>query len=99
MADVNDLNVHGTGYLRYDGNGGNALAGVLAGAPGRPLYVRNIGGEAVTIRHEAAGSAAANRFTFPSASDLTLDEGDTARFIYDETDERWIYLGTDASGA
>jgi hypothetical protein len=54
---------------------------------GRELKIegRNAGG--VIIRHDSASSTAANRFSLPSATDLTIANGEVYTFIY--TNSRW----------
>jgi hypothetical protein len=54
---------------------------------GRELKIegRNAGG--VIIRHDSASSTAANRFSLPGATDLTIANGEVYTFIY--TNSRW----------
>lgn len=64
------------------------LTGIAGGADGRVLYVCNIGGFNLVLKHDVT-STAANRFYCPGSVDLTLTPNSTADLLYDSTSSRW----------
>jgi hypothetical protein len=78
--------------LRQDLTAASTITGVTTGIDGRRLTIININAtqaNQLTIGHENLGSAAANRFTLPSALDWIIPIGGSATFVYDGTSARW----------
>ncbi len=74
---------------------GSDLTGVDAGAvqDGDTFELTNIGDDSIRLRHENAGSVAANRFdTGPSGLAFVWHGGATVKIRYDGTDSRWRIL-------
>ncbi|MGP1254921.1 MAG: hypothetical protein ACTS10_10940 [Kiloniellales bacterium] len=91
-ANQNDYNPTGLAEafrLRLATNGALALTGLQGGAEGRFLLVENVGANSLTLSHESASSAAANRFAFAGGNDLTLSPERSALLIYDGVSSRW----------
>jgi hypothetical protein len=62
---------------------------------GTELTIFNTTAQAMTITNEDASSSAANRITTLTGADVVLAARTTAaRFLYDNTTKRWIYLGS-----
>jgi len=86
---INDLALDNEGVKLLILTQADDLTGVVpvTTTTGRELKIegRNAGG--VIIRHESASSTAANRFSLPGATDLTIANGEVYTFIY--TNGRW----------
>jgi hypothetical protein len=54
---------------------------------GRLLRIENRNATGLIIRHDSASSTEANRFSLPSATDLTINQNEIYTFIY--TNSRW----------
>lgn len=61
----------------------------FAAVAGDMLTLVNVGGFAITLRHENAGSSAANRFSLASAADHALSAGSSCILYYDGASTRW----------
>lgn len=67
------------------------LTGISAGqTDGRVLFLYNNGGFTITLDHDSASSAAANRFYYNSATNASLPNFATAILVYDGTLSRWL---------
>lgn len=75
--------------IRIDGASGTDLTGVVAQPTGQTILVQNIGSNAITVHHGGASSTAANRFTTPTAANLTFNSGTMQLWSYDATLQRW----------
>jgi len=75
--------------LRMSTDAARNLTGVAGGKKGRVLWMHNVGTQNLVLVHQSANSAAANRFISPTAANITLSAGDSARLYYDSTDSRW----------
>jgi len=83
----------GATYLTLTSGAAASLTGLVAGGDGDMLIVLNgnaVGGGAITLNNENAGSAAANRFHTAAGVDLVLGGRTTVQFIYDATIARWM---------
>ncbi len=80
--------------LRLSASGAVDLTGLKNPRAGKPktFLIVNIGSNAITLTSEDAGSAAANRFLFPSA--LVLGQNASASIWYDVISERWRVWAT-----
>lgn len=72
---------------------GSTLTGVVAptepGNGDRLLVIVNISANTLTIANQDANSAAANQFLTATGANLTLNQDDTATFIYDTATALW----------
>lgn len=89
-ADVNDWAI-GTGdVFRVAGTAARNVTGIAAGTSGLAVLLVNVGSFALTLKHQSASSAAANRFTIPWAGDCVLAaNGGAAVLVYDSTSATW----------
>jgi hypothetical protein len=70
-----------------------AITGIAAGANGEVRYVFNASLQELTIKHENAGSTAANRILTPTGADVVVGTAATAVMLYyDGTGQRWIMV-------
>lgn len=92
VADMNDVPVTGTSFhVEIDEPGGD-LTGFAGGANGRLLIVSVVsGGGGFVLKHEDAGSSAANRLVHPGSRDVVMDAGMTV--VYQYATGRWRLLG------
>lgn len=76
-------------FARLSANAaGSTLTGATGGADGRVLVIVNLA-NVLTITHQDANSAAANRFFTATGISIVLAANDTAVFVYDSTTARW----------
>lgn len=76
------------------GAAGSTLTGLVAQSTGSIRVLENLGVRSLTLAHEDAGSAAANRFTCPGGTALEILTGGAAWAIYDGTTSRWRIIAT-----
>lgn len=75
---------------RVTSNGaGSVLTGIAGGYDGRRVRIVHIAGLTLTINHQDANSAAANRIIIPDAAAKALTIDGTADLEYDSTSLRW----------
>lgn len=67
-----------------------SLTGLTAGAAGDIIYLHNTGTATISLNHQNAGSAAANRFTCPRGLTFTLTTKTTVQLIYSATLSTWL---------
>jgi len=93
-GDVNDYANCTNGVCRINGQTTDRLVtGIVAGANGDLLFLRNVGTtNALTLKDESGSSTAANRFAF--GGDITLFPKDSLILIYDTTLARWTPAST-----
>jgi len=85
-----------TSFISIRATAGVTITGTINGISGKRLviYGRDLGANTVTLKHQDAGSTAANRFLNGNAgADVVLSGGDTAEYIYDSSTSRWIWIG------
>jgi hypothetical protein len=83
-------------YVRVTGpTGVFSIGGMLCYGhlDGTELTVYNATAFAMTLTHEDPGAAAANRISVPGGLSLVVPSKGSARFVYDQSDLRWIYAG------
>lgn len=73
------------------------LTGIQQGAGGRHCHLVNVGSTIITLAHESASSTAANRFTLPGGTSVSLRPGAGFSFIYYATTSRWVAMAGNAS--
>jgi len=88
--DYNPASFGTTTMLRQATNAaGSTLTGLSAQTDGALRVIENLGPARLTLSHENAASAAANRFTCSNDNDLILEIDCTAIAIYDSATSRW----------
>lgn len=91
-ASVNDYSPtgHATASVERWSSGVTArnVTGLDAAALPRPV-VANVGSATITLKHESASSAAANRFLCPGGVDYLLGAGNTVELVRDSVSARW----------
>lgn len=81
-----------TRNIRQDMSAAGVLTGLLAQADGSLITIYNIsavGVNTMTLNHEDAGSAAANRFILSGLVSLVVPAGGSVTLWYDLTSTRW----------
>lgn len=78
--------------LRISSDAARDITGLAAGATDEVLALQNVGGFAITLKHESASSTAANRFWLPSLADHALSSGAGCLLCYDATLARWTVV-------
>ncbi len=83
-----------TSFCRLDtGAASRDLTGIVPLVSGTQQWLCNINAtNNVVLKHENAGSAAANRFTFNGSTDRTISPAECLSVIYDATTARWREL-------
>jgi hypothetical protein len=86
---INDLELANEGVKLLILTLADELTGVVPVTTntGRELKIESRVAGGTIIRHDSASSTAANRFSLPSATDLTINENEIYTFIY--TNGRW----------
>ncbi len=90
--DYNPASLANATIVRQDLPAVATITGLAGGAADRRVTFININAtqaNLLTFAHEAAGSAAANRFIMPSALDWIIPIGGSITFVYDGTSSRW----------
>ncbi len=62
------------------------------------IILQNATSQIMTIKHENASSAAANRFLTPIVADINFNAGSNVMFLYDSTTARWRMMEAEAAG-
>ena len=89
-ANQNDLAIDtSASFIRMSADAARDLTGIVAGIPAKTIYLTNIAANAITVKHQDANSAAANRFLSTTGADLVLAQDDLIFCIYDATTQRW----------
>ncbi len=94
---TNDLSLNiNASYFRISSTVNTDITGIVSTgvADGRLLIIVNVGSNTITLKHEDAASANANRFDLPGGSDVILGSRGTATLIYDAADARWNLIST-----
>lgn len=85
-ANTNNYNPTGLStarVLRLTTDASRNLTGIVAQVNGRVLTLSNLGSFNLVLKHQDAGSTAANRFICPGAADFTLNAFDCVDIWYD----------------
>jgi hypothetical protein len=81
---------YGASILRLSTDASRDITGLVGGLSGRLLIIQNVGTNNIVLKHEDAGSTAANRFAI--GADLTLAADEGLMLWYDNTTQRWRKL-------
>ena len=77
-------------YYRLSADAPRAVTGLSVGqVDGLECEIWNVGSHAVTLAHQSASSAAANRFLCPGAANVALAADEVALLRYDAATSRW----------
>jgi hypothetical protein len=88
-GDVNDYAPGDGDFWRLDSDANRNVTGIGAGVSGQRLRITNIGAFVIRLKHQNAGSAAANRIIGAGAADVALASNEQAEGWYDATTLRW----------
>jgi hypothetical protein len=77
------------GFWRLASDAARDITGIVSVAVPHSLRIWNVGGFNITLKHQNAGSAAANRFLCTGAADVVLAPDECADLAYDPTTQRW----------
>lgn len=94
-ANQNDYNPTGfsrAGVLRLDSDASRDITGFDAGAIVYRKQLVNVGSFNLVLKHQDAGSSAANRIITPEGVDRVLAPGESVEIYYDATTTRWRVL-------
>lgn len=76
--------------IRITLTGAQAITGLTGGSDGRVILIQNVDtADGLTLNHEDATSAAANRFILPGGINKSVAFGQMAVCVYDSTASRW----------
>lgn len=76
--------------FRISSDAARNITGITAGLfDGHAILLRNVGSFAITLRHQDAASAAANRIISPWGGDVVISANESMLLIYDSTLSRW----------
>ena len=92
-ANRNDyaLDIATSDIFRISSDAARNITGITAGLfDGHAILLRNVGSFAITLRHQDAASAAANRIISPWAGDVVISANASMLLVYDSTLSRWI---------
>jgi len=78
--------------LTRDG-GGSDITGFAGGREGRMIIVVNLGAGGMTLFHDNAGSAVANRLYNPDGASVVMGTSEQVSYFYDSTTQRWRLFG------
>lgn len=81
-ADQNNYNTQGSTLLRFEGALAFNLTGLIARTENTIAIVDVLGAGTVTLKHENAGSEAANRIRTQSGGDVAIATGKAVMLIY-----------------
>lgn len=71
----------------------HAFTGFTGGIGGRMITIYNNGNYSISLNHEDASSAVANRMTVPTSKPMAIAPGQVARIYYDDDISRWHVEG------
>lgn len=98
-GQYDDFDVEVVSALRITAPVGDyTLTGFLNGNNGKELLIYNDTAFVMTIAHENAGSAVANRIHTMEGMDIVLPGESMAQFKYDELQQRWILMWYSGQG-
>lgn len=92
-ANQNDyaLAIATNDIFRISSDAARSITGITAGLfDGHAILLRNVGSFAITLRHQDAASAAANRLISPWAGDVVVSANSSMLLMYDSTLSRWV---------
>lgn len=92
-ANANDYDpgIASADIFRVSGTAARNITGISAGLfDGHAILLRNVGSFALTLKHQDAASAAANRMISPWAGDVVISANASMLLVYDSTLARWV---------
>lgn len=95
-ADTNDYDpgsLDQVTRLSIGSTGAVNLTGIVAQSEGVMIWLHNRLGFSITLKHNSAGSAAANRFFGPNSADVVLRQNGSVWLLYDATHAAWLIQG------
>ena len=94
--DYNPAGLATTSLIRQAAAGVHTITGLVPpDDTGRTIAFLNISASILTLNHEDAGSAAANRFLLPGAVAMAIAPNASVRLWYDLTSDRWRTIGAE----
>jgi hypothetical protein len=92
-ADANDWALPVGDVIEVSANAPRSVTGLAAGFSGKALLLVNTGIHAITLKHEASQSAAANRLRVPSQADYIVPaSGGAAVVVWLASQNRWMVI-------
>jgi hypothetical protein len=91
-ADQNNYNPGTGGFFRITTDASRNITGILAGADGDMICLRNAGSFNFVLMNQDGASAAANRIITGTGASCTYLPDETALLQYDIVDARWILV-------
>jgi hypothetical protein len=79
----------GAMFYRLSTDAARNITGLVAGVDGQVCEFWNVGLQTIVLKHEDAGSAAANRFYCVGSVDITFNPNGMVRLTYDGTIQGW----------
>lgn len=95
-TDRNDWNATGfpaARVIRATASAPINVSGIVPTFDNRRLLLINVGSNNLTLTHESASSAAANRFLCPASTAVVLTPNASVELFYDATLTRWFIIG------
>jgi len=88
----------GKEVMRASSDGNYNVTGFANGVDGRFFHFINVGSNVLNLKHEDAGSDAANRIITCDGADLSLTQSGSALLWYDGATQRWRVLSYQLGG-
>ena len=92
-ANQNNYDIEANNFLRLSTDASRTISGFSGGAPGRFLYIVNVGSFNIVLSDQDTNSSATNRIITSSGDNLTLNADEAVMLWYDTTTERWRQIG------
>ena len=88
-ANQNNLDIGTGGIIRISSDAARNITGFASGSSGDARLLVNVGSFTITIKHQDAGSTAANRIIGVNSADVEIPPQGSVVVFYDGTDSRW----------
>lgn len=85
--------------VRVSSDAAYSITGIDAPGVAYALLLENVGAFDLTLEHDSASSAAANRLRCPGGTDLLVPADGAVLLAYDATDTAWRVIGASGAGA
>jgi hypothetical protein len=97
-TNQDDYSVAAVGVLKVNCTADFNLSGIANGAANRLLFLENRTGSTnvITVLHDSASSAAANRVLSHTGTDFPVRPGQVTPLLYNATDSRWYVVDATA---
>lgn len=92
VANTNNYNPGAGSFFRLTTDAARDITGIVAGADGDIIHLRNAGAFNFTLTNQDAASSAANRIITGTGGSVVYAPDDNAMLVYDITDARWILM-------